>query len=254
VTRQPPPPLHLRIPALLREHMSKIGLHTQQITTLQSQAAASSALVPGDWEDILLTGGWSNLAGFIPAQVRIQQAGMSLLIGHSTGGSTANGTVIGTLTSGFFNTVHAHAFTCNSVTGAAAVAHAGTVSNPAVSTGLLADLDSGPNTPAGGNPTPASGSPGGSYSQAYLTALAGNVNQLSAYVSALAGAFNNGNSLHNAGQLNPGQALSSSATSTAVNMNSPVITLGTNGQLTLSNVDPSVTTLSFNELIPLITA
>jgi hypothetical protein len=253
VTRQPPPPLHLRLPALLREHVKALGLHTQQITTLQSQAAASAALVPGDWESILLTGGWSNLAGFIPAQVRIQQAGMSYLIGHITGGATANGTVIGTLTSGFFNTVHAHTFAANAVAGAQSAAHAGAVSNPAVSAGTLADLASSPQQPAGGNPTPTSGSAPGSYSPSFDTAQSGNINTLAAFVSALAQAHNAGSVLHNSGTVGS-QALSNPATATPVNMNSPTIMLSTSGVLTIQNVDPSVTTLSFAEHIPLITA
>jgi hypothetical protein len=238
---------------MLKEHITALKLHTQQITTLQSQAAASQALVPGDWEAILLTGGWSNLAGYIPAQARIMQAGMTQIVGHITGGTVTNGTVIGTLTSGYFNTVHAHTFSANAVTGAAAVSHAGAVSNPAVTAGQLSDLDSTPNQAAGVNPTPESGSPGSSYSQSYLSALAGNVNTLSGYVEALAGAFNLGNSLHGSGTVGS-QALSAPATATAVNMNSPTITLSTAGVLSIQNVDPSVTTLSFSELIPLITA
>lgn len=253
MTRQPPPPGHLRFPAIIREHVTAIKLHTQQIVTLQSQARASAALVPGDWEAILLTGGWSNLAGFIPAQVRIQQSGMSYLIGHITGGSTASGTVIGTLTSGFFNTVHAHTFSCNAVTGAQSAAHAGAVSNPAVSAGTLADLASSPQQPAGTNPTPTSGNAPGSYTPAFDTAQSGNLNVLAAYVTALAQAHNAGSVLHNSGQVGS-QALSNPATATAVNMNSPTIMLSTSGVLTIQNVDPGVTTLSFSEHIPLITA
>jgi hypothetical protein len=243
----------MRLPAIIRSHIEKLGLHTQQITTLQSRVAATTALVPGDWEDILLTGGWSNLAGFIPAQVRIQQAGMSYLIGHITGGSTANGTVIGTLTAGFFNTVHAHSFSLNAVAGAQSSARAGAVSNPAVSAGTLADLASSPQQPAGGNPTPTSGSAPNPVTQGYATALANNVNTLSAYVSALAQAHNAGSVLHNGGAVGS-QALSSPATATPVNMNSPTIMLSTSGVLTIQNVDPGVTTLSFAEHIPLITA
>lgn len=253
MTRQPPPPLHMRLPAIIRSHIEKLGLHTQQITTLQSRVAATTALVPGDWEDILLTGGWSNLAGFIPAQVRIQQAGMSYLIGHITGGSTANGTVIGTLTPGFFNTVHAHSFSLNAVTGAQSSAHAGAVSNPAVSAGTLADLASSPQQPAGSNPTPTSGGAPGSYSASFDTAQSNNINTLAAFVSALAQAHNAGSVLHNSGQVGS-QALSNPATATPVNMNSPTIMLSTGGVLTIQNVDPGVTTLSFAEHIPLITA
>jgi hypothetical protein len=260
MTRQPVP-IHERLPATIKAHITALKLHTQQITTLQSQAAATTALVPGDWEDILMTAGWSALSGFIPPQVRILQNGMSQLIGHITGGTTANGTVIGTLTSGFFNTVHAHTFAANAVAGAAAVSHAGALGNTAGAlsntAGSLSDLDSSPNSPAGSNPTPTSGAPGGSYSSVYLNALAGNVNTLAAYVSALAGAFNTGNSLHGSGTTalaSGATALTSGATATAVNMNSPTITLSTAGVLTIQNVDPNVTTLSFSELIPLITA
>jgi hypothetical protein len=161
--------------------------------------------------------------------------------------------VIGTLTSGFYNTVHAHTFAANAVTGAQTAAHAGAVSNPAVSAGVLADLASSPQQPAGSNPTPTSGSAPNPVTQGYATALANNVNTLAAYVSALAQAHNAGSVLHNSGAVGS-QALSSPATATAVNMNSPTITLATSGQLTIQNVDPSVTTLSFSELIPLITA
>jgi len=253
MTRQPVP-LHMQLPVAIKNAVKGLALHTQQITTLQSAVAATTALVPGDWEDILLTGGWTALSGFIPPQVRILQNGMSQLIGHITGGTTTNGTVIGTLTAGYFNTVHAHTFAANAVTGAAAVSHAGTVPSPGVSTGSLADLASSPAQPAGTNTTPTSGNAPNPVTAAYATALANNVNTLAAYVTALAGAHNAGSVLHNSGTLNSGQALSTPATTTAVNMNSPTITLSTSGQLTLQNVDPNVTTLSFSELIPLITA
>ena len=83
----------------------------QRINVLGSQV---SSLAPGSWEDITLSGGWANTAGYIPAQARILQAGMSQIVGHIQGGTVSDGTVIGTLTSGYYNTVHAHTFTVNS--------------------------------------------------------------------------------------------------------------------------------------------
>jgi hypothetical protein len=47
-----------------------------------------------------------------------------------------------------------------------------------------------PPTKASTNPTPTSGNPGSTYSEAYLTALAGNVNSLLAYTNELAGCVN----------------------------------------------------------------
>ena len=83
--------------------------------------------MPGDWQPVTLASGWTNLAGFIPAQAQFQRAGMCLLVGHITGGTVTSGTVIGQLTSGYYNPVHNHAFTANVIAGAAAVSVTGAV-------------------------------------------------------------------------------------------------------------------------------
>jgi len=215
----------------------------QQANQTQS---AIQGLQPGSWSPISLQHGWNPLSGYIPAQARIMQNGMVQVIGHITGGTVSNGTVIGTLPAGYYNPIHAHTFNANAITGAATAAQAGTMATTATT---LADLDSSPNSPAGGNPTPTSGSPGSSYSQSYLTALAGNVNTLSNYVTAFGTSFNNGNSLHNSGI----GAVGSNAVSTPVNMNTPTITLDTSGNLTINNISTGVSQLSFSELIPLVT-
>lgn len=244
MTRQPPPPLHMRLASIIQGHVTSLKLHTQQITTLQSQAAATTALVPGDWESVILTGGWSNLAGYIPAQARIMQAGMTQLVGHITGGTVTNGTVIGTLTAGYFNTVHAHTFSANAVTGAATAAHAGALGSTA---GTLSDLAASPSVAGGTVNVDAGGT--SSFTSAWAAAVAADLNAIAAFASELSTNVNAGTVLHS-----NVTALTSGATATAVNMNSPTITLSTAGVLTIQNVDPNVTTLSFSELIPLITA
>lgn len=198
-----------------------------RISAIGSQV---SSLTPGDWELVTLSGGWSNVAGYIPAQVRIVQAGMSQVVGHIEGGTVTDGTVIGTLTSGYYNAVHSHAFTVNSVTGAAASSQAGVLSD------LAGDLTSGAGT---------------------LTDLAANMT--SGTVSGTAfGALTVANTavvLHSGAVSVPTPlTLHSGTTATAVNKNSPTITLSTSGTLTIANVDPNVTQLSFSQLLPLVTS
>ena len=225
----------------------------QRINVLGSQV---SSLSPGSWEDITLSAGWSNTAGYIPAQARILQNGMSQIVGHIQGGTVTDGTVIGTLTSGYYNTVHAHTFTVNSVAGAAASSQAGALASTA------GNLNSGAGT---------------------LGDTTGNLNSGAGTLSDIAGDLNNGNvtgtafgnlhvatglTLHSSAvsvptalTLNSGSVttptaltLTSGATATPVNKNSPVITLSTSGTLTIANVDPNVTQLSFSQLLPLVTS
>ena len=212
-----------------------------RISALGSQV---SSLTPGDWELVTLSAGWSNVPGYIPAQVRIVQNGMSQVVGHIQGGTVSDGTVIGTLTSGYYNTVHSHTFTVNSVTGAAASSQAGTLSSGAGALSDLAgDLSSGAGT---------------------LTDLAGNLTSGTVSGSAF-GSLNVANTaltLHSGAVSVPtpltlhsgAVSVTSGTTATPVNKNSPTITLGTSGQLTIANVDPNVTQLSFSQLLPLVTS
>lgn len=225
-----------------------------RISALGSQVASLTA---GDWELITLSAGWTNVAGYIPAQVRIVQAGTSQIVGHIEGGTVSDGTVIGTLTSGYYNTVHAHTFTVNSVTGAAASSQAGALSNTAGTltsgagtlTDLSGDLTSGAGTltDLAGNLT--SGSVSGS--------AFGSLNVANTALTLHSGAVSTPTalSLHSGDVSTPtALTLTSGVTATAVNKNSPTITLSTSGVLTIANVDPNVTQLSFTQLLPLVTS
>jgi hypothetical protein len=224
-----------------------------RISALGSQV---SSLAPGDWELVTLSAGWTNVAGYIPAQARILQAGMSQIVGHIQGGTVTDGTVIGTLTSGYYNTVHAHTFTVNSVTGAAASSQAGALSSTAGTlnsgAGTLGDLTGNLNSGGG-----------------TLTDLAGDLNSGAVGGTAF-GALSvaTGLLLHSGAVSTPtavtlhsgavavptALTLTSGVTATPVNKNSPTITLSTSGVLTIANVDPNVTQLSFSELLPLVTS
>lgn len=118
-------PLHQQLAATIKGHVKAIKLHTQQIVTLQSQAAAAAALQPGAWEAIALQSGWSNVSGAIPAQARLLTTTTVQVVGNIQGGSTGDGTIIGTLTKGYYNTVHAHTFAGTAVAGAESVEHDG---------------------------------------------------------------------------------------------------------------------------------
>ena len=182
---------------------------------------------------ISLQAGWANVTGYIPAQVRILQDGMSQVIGHIHGGTITDGTLIGTLAGGFFNPTHAHKFTANATLGAASVAHPGTgsVTNALVEASPIATTQ----IPTSDHTINVTGSGSGHIilgpSGAQFQNLPG-------------GSFTGTTSIHN----------TSLAASTNINRNTPVILLSASGQLTVRNFDPNVTELSFSELIPLVTA
>ena len=81
-----------------------------------------------DWQPVTLASGWTNLAGFIPAQAQFQRAGMCLLVGHITGGDSHQRHRDRTASpAGYYNPVHHHAFTANVIAGAAAVPVTGAI-------------------------------------------------------------------------------------------------------------------------------
>ena len=239
-----PKPLHKRVAHDIKETIHKTRLHSRQIAALQSgqgvvqaQIAGVSAQVaamqPGAWALISLQAGWANLGGYIPAQVRILQNGMSQVIGHIHGGTITDGTLIGTLAGGFFNTAHAHKFTGNATTGAGAVAHPGT-GNVGDSLVLASPLLS-TQIPTSDHTVNVTGSGSGHI----VLGPSGTTFQ-----NIPGGQFTGTTTIHN----------TATAGTTNVNKNTPVILLSTSGQLTVMNFDPNVTELSFSELIPLITA
>jgi hypothetical protein len=217
-------------PAQLSVRAAKMLASTQKLAQnahqrLNTMGSQVSALQPGDWELLTLENGWSNVSGYIPAQVRIQQNGMSMLVGHIEGGSTGNGTAIGTLGAGYYNTVHAHAFTCNVVSGAASVPVAGSISGETDTNGLSDAYISGSSASANGPGAHTHGTSGGS--GGYIVAGDGHVHT------------------NTSGNLNP---------ATPVNYNTVILNLSTSGVLTLQSCSSAASQLSFSELLPLLTS
>ncbi len=218
----------------------------QRINTLGSQVAS---LTPGSWEDIALSGGWSNLSGYIPSMAQIARLGAVQIVGHLTGGTTTDGTVIGTLTAGYYNTAYAHSFTCTVMTGAGATSVAGTVSGSTDSNGLTDPGVTGGTTSNGlTNPQGA----GTADATTATTGVAhthgpGSYDIINGYhVHSLAStSVNNGYHVHtNAGG---GQA-----SATPVNYNTAMLTVTTSGTIVLHNCPAAATQVSFNETLPLI--
>jgi hypothetical protein len=234
------------LPAMIKKAVTDLAKHTQQIVTLQSQAAAATALQPGAWSAITLQAGWSNVAGAVPAQVRLLTSTTVQVIGNISGGTVTSGTVIGTLAPGFYNAVHSHTFSVTAVAGAGTVAAAvsqGSLQNTAVTQGFMIDgfVSQGVLDDANGYITATTG---GTDGKGTITL---NSNELHATQQ-----LNNPNVANNqtlvSGVLSTGQT-------TSVSYNQPALTLGTNGTLTLINVNSAVTQLSFHESgLPLFTA
>lgn len=217
----------------------------QRINVLGSQVAS---LTPGSWENISLSGGWSNLAGYIPAQAQIIRAGAVQIVGHITGGTTTDGTVIATLDSGYFNTGFAHSFTANVMSGAAAVSVAGTISGSTDSNGLSNPAIGGTTTSNGlTDPTVT-----GTSSSTVATSGVGHTHGAGSYdinngyhIHQLAASVNNGYHVHtnNTGGQVP---------ATPVNYNTAMLKLTTAGELVIYNCPSAATQVSFNETLPLI--
>ncbi len=219
---------------------------------LNTQGSQISALTPGSWELLTLEAGWSNVSGYIPAQVRILQAGQAQIVGHIQGGTTTDPTVIAVLGAGYYNAVHAHSFTANVLAGAGSVAAAGTLasgSNPAAT-----DNASLPNGTISGssdtdglsngdiNGTSASASGPGSHSHgggSYAVTSGQHSHGPGSY------AVTNGQHDHTLGTV---------TASTPVSYNSAMLTLDTSGNLTLHNCPAAATQLSFSESLPLVTS
>lgn len=239
-----PDKLRYRAAGLISASADLVTAAHVRISAVASQV---SSLTPGDWELVTLSAGWSNVAGYIPAQVRIVQNGMSQLVGHIQGGTVSDGTVIGTLTSGYYNAVHSHAFTVNSVTGAAASSQAGT-GNLTSGAGTLGNLSGDLNSGSGTLTDLAGNLTSGTVSGTAFGAL--NVANTALALHSGAVSVPTGLTLHSGGVTTP----TALTTATPVNKNTPVITLSTSGALTIANVDPNVTQLSFSELLPLVTS
>jgi hypothetical protein len=214
VTTFPKAP-HLVVPAMIKGAATTLAKHTQMITTLQTKAAATSALIPGAWDTITPLAGWSNVSGAVPFQARLLTTTTVQLIANLEGGTVANGTVIGQMASGFYNTVHSHTFAVTAVAGAAAVA------NPVEQLTVT--------------------SPGHIPVNYHAFPVVDGQIEI--------GAGDLGSNDTGDGDT------AFSAQTTSINYNGAACTLGTDGSLTLYNVHSSVTQISFHEAsLPLFTA
>jgi hypothetical protein len=215
-------------PTQLQDRLAKTIATTKRLTDtahqrLNSIGSQVAALQPGGWQPVTLTAGWVNLPGYVPAQIRIQQTGLALLVGHITGGTTTGGTVIGTLPAGYYNPVAQHAFTISILTGAATTPAAGTLTGASGQSGL-------PNGGLGGN---------SAYGQ-------GGATTATHYHGGGTFSVINGQHTHTPGTLTP---------SVPVSYNSPALTVNpATGQLVLTNCPAAATQLSFTEQLPLVTS
>jgi hypothetical protein len=221
--------LSKRAAATIAQTARLVNTAHQRLNSIGSQV---SALTPGDWELLTLEAGWSNISGYIPAQVRIQQSGVALLVGHIQGGTVTNGTVIATLGSGYYNAVHAHSFTANVLAGASAVAVS------------LADASIGGTTDTDGVPD---GTTSGSSGQ-INTGGAGAAHTHSSGSYALTDGQHSHSGSSGAG------SLAVAGPTTPISYNTPVLTVNTSGELILTNCSSAATQLSFNEQLPLVTS
>lgn len=238
-----PNQLHVRAAATIAQAAKLAKNAHQRLNTLGSQI---SSLTPGSWENLALSGGWSNVPGYIPAMVRILQAGQAQIIGHIEGGTTADSTVIATLDAGFFNPNHAHSFTANVLAGASAVSVAGTVSGDSDTSGLNDGTINGSSDSHGltdGTTSGTSGSASGAGSHAHGPGSYAVTNGTHNHTG---GSFAVADGTHQHGS-------SALAPATPVNYNTVTLTLNTSGQLVLTNCSSSATQLSFNETLPLVT-
>lgn len=193
----------------------------QRLNTIGSQVAS---LTPGSWQSLTLENGWGNVSGYIPAQVRIQQNGVALIVGHIQNGTTTNGTTIATLGAGYFNPTHAHSFTANVLAGASAVSVSGTISGQTDQNGLTDGTTGGDSgIVVANNPT-------------------------SAVHQHFPGTYAVNNAQHVHTNLSGNQA-----SATPVNYNTVVLSLDTSGNLTIQNCSSSATQISFSETLPLAT-
>jgi hypothetical protein len=220
-----------RFPDQLADRLAGTIARTHRLVTsahqrLNTVTSALSALQPGEWQPLTLAAGWTNLTDYVPGQARVHQVGVGHVVAHLTGGTCADGTIIGTLPDGLYNPTHLHVFGVNAITGANAVPQAGTLAD------LAGDLNSGVTTC-----TPAAGILGPSPT----------TTQIVSYCNAVGSLLNGGLTV------GTGLVLHHGTTSTPVNLNTPTITVDTSGNMIINNVNPAVTQLSFSEFLPLVT-
>lgn len=218
----------------------------QRLNTMGSQV---NSLQPGDWNLLELNSGWSSTSGFIPAQSRLHQQGVTWLVGHIEGGEVADGTVIGALSPGYFNATHSHSFTANVVAGANAVPVAGTLAGDSDETGLsdgtingTSDTTGLPDGTVGGTSAATTATTGVSHTHGGGSFAIGDGQHAHSGGSF---AVTNGQHAHGSSAL---------AATTHVNYNTALLTIDPSGNVTLSNCPAAASQISFSEFLPLNTS
>jgi hypothetical protein len=210
----------------------------QQIAALQAQV---NSIGPGAWVNIDLLNGWTNSAGLLPAQVRVLTPGAVQLTGTIEGGGAPfPGFAVALIPNGFFNTTSGQSVPFQVVAGAGS--DSATISGSTDISGLndgtvngLSGVDGLSDGTINGNSASASGSGahvhgGGSY------------------------AVTNGTHDHSSGSFavadgTHSHTISPSNVGAFVDNNSPMMTLGTDGFLTLVNISANATRITFNTIL-----
>lgn len=228
-----PVPIDKRAAAVVKSTANRTTYAEQRLDSVGSQV---NTLLPGAWSPITLAASWANVGGYIPAQAQLLTQTVVLLVANISGGTTTDGTLIGTLPDGMFNAGVSHLVAVTARTGAAAAAAAGTVTTNTVTQGVL--VDGTVNLPTTLIPT-------NDHSLTGVTDLGPSGLQFDNIPAASTGTLNNLN-------VTSGQHLTSNVTSTAVDYNSPCLVVDTSGGLTIFNLNSNVTQISFTQLMPLI--
>lgn len=85
----------INFPVYVKIDLSSINT---QIATIQSEISGLVGF-PTGWTAVDLLEGWSNIGGFIPAQIRTVSPGVAQIVGHIEGGVATSGTPIMTIPS-----------------------------------------------------------------------------------------------------------------------------------------------------------
>ncbi len=103
---------------------SQLSQTNTQLSATNTQLSATNtnvtALQPGAWSPIILENSWVNVTGSVAAQVRLLTSATAQIIGNIESGTVTDGTIIGVLPSGFYNTVNAHILSAATIPGAEA--------------------------------------------------------------------------------------------------------------------------------------
>lgn len=199
---------------------------------------------PSAWQLITPSGGWSTVGGFTKPQVRKTADDSIEIAGNLSGGTTTDGTTIGTLPSGSFSTSAGSYIPLQVVAGASPVStpvSGASLASTAVTTGALSNLsgsiDAGQSTniPTGNHTiasTPATLGPSGinfsnTISGATITLNSGTITSQS-----LANGTINSQTVN-------------------ISYNSPCLEVDTSGNLKIFNISIHTTQIAFGSVIPL---